>query len=315
VDFEAFQARFVTVDSLALEEPGTVVTINPLLFRDPRGGFLVVENGEEQVRVYSEQGKLRDVFGEGTGRADSLRAPTGADRLPNGDIIASSLLSKNLTVVPAERDKPVWHIETPLRLLEGITVLNEDQVLLTGPDAPYPMTLLHVWDLSRGEIVTDFFPPPRHLDSNVVLILGRVHTAIRGDRLAVVHSLSDTLFVFDRAGTAISAVHIPVEPFRVPKGPLPQVSSLEKRREWTDQWTFLSDVFWVDDENVIVQWARGRRRHAAYGLVQINTSGRQVWSMTRTPRLLDVRGDRIVFQDPKSDFPNRLIVATSKAGS
>ncbi len=312
VDLQAFQGRFTVVDSLVLEEPENVVTINPLMFMDPRGGFLIVENGEEQVRVYSRTGELKDVFGEGTGKADSLRAPTGAGRLANGDIIATSLLSRRLTIIPAQQQKPVRFIETPIRLLEGVQVLNERQVLLTGPDAPYAKTLLHIWDLSRGEIVKSFFPPPKQLDSNVVLILGRVHTASRGDRIAALHSLSDTLFFCDRAGTVLFSVHIPVEPFSVPKGPLPRINSMEKRREWIDQWTLLSDVFWIDDDELIVQWVMGSRRHAVYGLVQMDTTGRQIWTMARTPRLLGVRDDRFLFQDPNSDAPNRLIVAARK---
>lgn len=313
VDQAAFSARFDVADSLVLEEPGSVVTINPFVFRDPRGGFIVVENGEEQVRVYSATGALEDVFGEGTGRADSLRAPTGADRLPTGEVIATSLLSRRLTVVAPDHNLPVQTLETTLRLLEGVVALGDGKVLLTGPDAPYARSLLHIWDLDKGVGVRSFFPPPRQVDSNVVLVMGRVHTAMRGDRIAVVHSLSDTLFLFDRSGVPEGTVPIPVAAFDVPKGGLPRINSLEKRRAWTDQWTVLSDVWWIADSVLVVQWSRGRKRHATYGLIQLDLTGKVLWFMDRTPRLMDVRQDRYIFQDPRADSPNIWIVALERA--
>jgi hypothetical protein len=313
LDLEAFNRHFTVIDSLSLQEVGSVVTVNPILTPDSRGGFFVVEEAEEQVRVYSERGQLEKVLGEGTGRADSLRAPTGADRLESGDIIATSLLTSNLTIVPADSGKPVWQMRTPLRLLEGVLVLDDERVLLTGPDLPYPQALLHIFNLSSDSMIKSFFPPPAQVDSNVALVLGRVHVALRGNRVAAVHSLSDTVFLFDRLGTLQSSVRIPIDSFNVPER-LPDIEALPERRAWIDSRLLLWDVFWDGDDALIVQTVRGRRSNAEYSIVRMDALGRQSWAIHRSPRLLTVRDSLFYFQDPGTSLPNRLIVAVRARG-
>jgi hypothetical protein len=309
VDLNAFHSRFTVVDSLVLEEAGSAVMIDPIMAMDSKDGFLIVEEGEQHVRVYSASGELRKVFGAGTGKVDSLRGPTGAARLENGDIIATSLMTDKLTFVPQSDTVPVRRVSTHLRLLEGVLVLSDHQVLLTGPDLPYPRALLHIYDVSADSLVKSFFPPPAHVDSNVALTLGRVHVADRGGRLAVVHSLSDTVYLFDRLGVLQSSVPIPIDSFTVPAG-LPEINSLAKRRQWIDRRTLLWDVFWVGERELMVQTVMGRRSDAVYTLVQLDTTGRRMWRIERSPRLLGVRDGKYYFQDPSSRLANRLIVAT-----
>ncbi len=260
------------------------------------------------------RGDLDGVFGEGTGVADWLRTPTGAGRGGNGDIVVTSLLSEELTLVPDGRGSPPRVLRTSLHPLEGLWVLGDETVLLNGPDAPYAKHLLHIFNLSTGELLSSFFAPPAHVDSNVTLVLGRVYTAIRHGRLAVVHSLSDSLLFFSLDGIPQGGVRLPVEHSNVPKGPLPAIESPAKRREWADQWTLVAGVFWLDDEHLLVQWVRGRRSQAVHWLAQVDTSGRIAWTEARTPRLLTVRGEQYFFQDLLSGVPNRVLVAVRKQG-
>ena len=87
VNGQQFDEVFIVVDSLVLEESKTVITVSPTVSLDPRGGFLVADSREGQVRVYSRQGELEQVFGAGTTRASSFDRPQRAKRLPNGDIV------------------------------------------------------------------------------------------------------------------------------------------------------------------------------------------------------------------------------------
>ena len=316
VDLQAFHQMFTVVDTLVLEQPENVARSFPLLYMDPQGGFLIADPPANQVRVYSRTGELEEVFGAGSGKADSLRAPSSAARLENGDIIAANAMSGRLVPIPIRHEEDVLPLETSLGRLRLLQVLEERKILLTGRDATYARNLLHIWDLSRGEIVKSFFPPPQHLDSDVVGTIGRgVYAASRGDRLAAMHSLSDTLFFFDRAGTELFSAHIPVEPFLVPEGTLPNIGSMAGRQEWIDQFTFLIDVFWIADDELIVQWASGSGDHSVYGLVGMDTTGRQIWSKARTPQLRGVRDAGFFFQDPNSAVPNRVVVAIRKPGS
>jgi len=316
VELQAFHQMFTAVDTLVLEQPENVARSFPLLYMDPQGGFLIADPPGNQVRVYSRTGELEDVFEGGSGKADSLREPSSAARLENGDIIAANAMSGRLVPIPIRHEEDVLPLETSLGRLRLLQVLEERKILIAGRDAAYARNLLHIWDLSRGEIVKSFLPPPQHLDSNVVETIGRgAYAASRGDRFAAMHGMSDTLFFFDHAGTQLSSVPIPVEPFLVPEGTLPNIGSMAERREWIDQFTFLIDVFWIADDELILQWASGSGDHSVYGLVGMDTTGRQIWSTAGTPLLRGVRDDEFFFQDPNSAVPNRVVVAIRKPSS
>ena len=309
VDLQAFQQIFTVVDRLVLEERDNVVTTTPNMFMDPHGGFLIADPRADQVRLYSRTGELEDVFGAGTGRADSLRYPYCADRLANGDIIAAPTLVGGLAIIPTAQEESTQYIGTPILRLFGVRVLDERRILLIGRNGPYPSNLLHIWDLPSNQIVKSFFSQPKHLDSTVVHTLGFAQAWSRGDKIAAIHRLSDTLFVFDRSGTELTGVPIPVDTFMAPEGRLPNISSMAERQRWIDQFTFMDHLFWIDDDELIVQWVSGSGVHIVYGLVQMNLTGQLVWTLTGTPRLLGFRDAEYFFDDPNSDAPNQLIIA------
>jgi len=309
-----FQRLFAVVDSIVFEERPDVVTVSPVMVIDPGGGFLIADRREHQVRVYARTGKLQQVIGAGTERAGSLRRPHSADRLPNGDIIATNLAPGILTLVPARQEEPEQFIQVPLSPLHGVLALDEHRVLLMGKDAPYPTRFLHIWDLERRQIVRSFLPPPQHLDSVVVKTFGRGHATRRGNRLAVFHELSDTLRFCDLDGNELSRVRIPGD-FVLPHGRTPRLNSVPEAIAWADQFTFLSDVFWIGDDEIIVLWSVGSGDHLSWGLVQMDTAGNRTWTLSPAPRLFGVRDGEFFFQDLRADEPNRLIVAHRRSGS
>lgn len=313
VNGRTFGELFATVDSLVLEESENVVTVQPHVSIDPRGGFLVADSRESQVRVYSRTGALERVLSDGSERTVYLERPYGASRMANGDIVVADFASGSITVIPTHPEEPARIIETPIFPLVDVKVLNERQVLLLGEDSVYARALLHVWDLPSGEIVKSFYPPPKHLDQDVVATLGRVSTASRGNKVAAVYSLSDTLVFFDRDGNELSRVHIPIDPFIAPTGPLPEVNTFRAQQAWVSQFTFISGVFWIGEDQLLVQWELANGFQADYGLVQMDTTGRRIWGMAPAPRLFGVRDDEFFFQDPSSDALNRWIVATQNA--
>ena len=169
-----------------------------------------------------------------------------------------------------------------------------------------------VYDLATRKIVKSFFEPPRHLDSNVVKVLGTVHAATKGQRIAALLNLSDTLRVFDLDGTELFRAHIPVTPFLAPQGPLPNITSKAARQAWAEHFTLLSDLFWTDDDDIVVQSVTGSGDHVVFSLVQMSTTGQRRWVLPRTPELLSIHDGRFFFHDPNSDLPNRLVVAVLK---
>lgn len=315
VDGQQFDELFIVVDSLVLEESDAVVTVLPKVSLDPRGGFLVADAREHQVRVYSSRGDLEQVFGAGTEQVDSIERPQRAKRLSNGDILVVNLVGP-LTLIPDRRGKAPTFIPSAFRTTRDLQVLNEREVLIVGTDTAPPTALLHVLDLSTGQIVRSFFPPPGHLDKGVTTTFSSVATAHRGNRLAVAHMLSDTLVFFDHYGTELSRVRIPIDPFVAPIGPLPNLQTLAERQAWTSQFTYVVNVFWIEDDQLIVQWQKTTGGlEIDRGILQMDTTGSRVWAIAPAPTLVAVRGDEFFFQDPQAEAPNRWLVAKRRSRS
>jgi hypothetical protein len=294
---------------LVLQESPDVTTIFPIMTLEEDGGILVSEHREDQVRVYSSTGALLAVLGRGMENGSSIHRPYQADRLPNGSIAVTSVAPSRLHVVSASSGQPSRDIDVPIRPLFGVVALDSFRLLLIGWNGRYPTELLHIWDLRSGRVVKSFFPPPTGIDSNVVNALGQARVARHGERIAAIHQLCDSLTLFDLQGRAQRRMALPVSAFRVPHGPLPDLASPAERIAWADQFTYLLDVFWFDSTRLVVQWVTGSGPEAVFGLVQVDTLGRQVWSLSRTPRLLGIRDSIYYFDNPQAVEANHLLVA------
>ncbi len=311
VDGQQFDEVFAVYDTLELEEPRGVLTVAPFVSLDSGGGFLVADGAEHQVRVYSPQGKLREVFGEGTERVDSIKSPGRALRLPEGDILVVNLTGP-LTILPARHEEPSRFIPRFLRTARHAEILNDHEVLMVGSDSnPVAATLFRL-NVANGYYSERYFAPPAHLDKWVTTFMSAVRTARRGNRIAAVHMLSDTLVIFDLSGREQKRVHIPIDPFRAPEGPLPEdVTSAAERYAWTAQFTLVMDLFWIDDNAILVQWAKALENglDADVGILQMDTTGVRAWAIAPSPKLVAVRGEEFFFRDPRNNDPNRWWVA------
>lgn len=310
---EKFEDVFVIEDSLILEESPSVVTVAPRVSLDDGGGFLVADEAEHQVRVYSRRGALRRAYGQGTDQADSIKSPGRARRLPNGDILVVNLQGP-LTVISERSDASARFIPVRLRTVRNAEVVGPHEVLLAGTDSSPPSATLFHLDLSTAQITAKQFPPPGNLDQWVTTFMSSVRIAQRGERIAAVHMLSDTLVLFDRSGHEQSRVRIPIDPFVAPEGPLPNLRSAAQRYAWTTKFTMVMDLFWVDDNHLIVQWAKavGDGLEADTGILQMDLTGTRVWAIAPAPVLVAVRGDEFLFSAPRGKARGRWAIAKRK---
>jgi len=311
VNAAAFRELFDVVDSVVLEEAANVVTLFPSMFMDEQGGFLVAESLENQVREYSASGRLVQLYGSGGSKADSIRAPAEVARRSNGDIVVANGAGY-LTIIPADSAAAVRYVATPARALTGLSIVSETDVLLVGSYAPYPAPLLHVWDAATGAVKGSFFSLPKGQHPSVAQTFGFVKALSRNGRVVVMHALSDSLYVFSVEGVPLARIGVQIENYKAPTGPLPRLASRQERQEWAERYTFVSRLFWRDNEKVIVQWSRGGRNRTTYGLVAVDLHNQRQWSLSSTPRLLGIREGRFFFQDPESSMPNRIVIAVQK---
>ncbi len=310
VEGQAFDDVFVVVDTLILEESPSVVTVAPHVSIDSGGGFLVADPAEHQVRVYTDRGKLRQVFGQGTDRVDSIKSPGRAQRLSNGGILVVNLQGP-VTLIPGRLAEPSTFISESLLTARGVEQFDTGEILVVGSDSSPPSATLFHLDLARRRITAGFFPPPGHLDKWVTAYMSAVRTARRGDRIAAVHMLSDTLVIFDRLGRELSRIRIPIDPFVVPTGPLPNLKTVAERYAWLAPFTMVMDVFWLDEGDVVVQWAKaiGNGLVADMGVLQMDTAGTRIWAIAPSPVLVAVRGRDFFFREPNNKAPNRWMIA------
>jgi hypothetical protein len=304
----AFDAVFATADSVVLEEPPGVVNVRPSATMDVHGGFIVVDQREDQVRLYSRTGALERAYGPGTGRLDSLAFLVRAVRRPDGTILVASL-GGSLTAIQHDDAGQAWTIRTALFRLRDILLLDDRRVLLVGLDSAPATALLHVWDAGSHAVVRRFFPPPAQFDAGVIGTFPTVAVARRGSRLAAAYTFSDTLVVFDTAGVELSRRRIPIDPFVAPGPTLPPITSPLERQAWVNQFTAIQDVFWVDDDQLLVQWAKGTPQGVQWGLLGMDTVGNRAWAIAPAPRLVGVQDGHFVFEHPGGGAPNRWIIA------
>lgn len=307
----SFDSVFTRTDSIVLEETSSVVNIWPVASMDANGGYIVADTREDQLRVYSPVGELRNAYGPGTGRLDSLQFLARAIRLPNGKILAASLVG-HLTLIPEEDDTPNQVISTPLVRLRDVIAFDERRLLLVGLDSIPTKALLHFWDTDTKTIVRSFFSPPDRFDAGVTSTFPTVAVAKRGNRVAAAYTLSDTLIVFDTLGAELSRARIPIDPFHAPAGSLPPANGPEEQQEVINRFTFIQDLFWISDDRLLVQWAKGTVNGMQWGIIETDPLGNRVWGIAPTPRLIGIDGEKFIFANPASEASNQWIIALKR---
>lgn len=305
-----FDSVFRVTDSIALEETPAVVTVAPRVTIEPNGGFLVADEAEHQVRRYTDEGTLQQVLGSGTGRPDSIRSPGRARRLADGSIAVVSLRG-SLSIIPPDTAEPPTVIPLELRTARDIEVLANGEVVIVGSDSSPPSATLFPVDLRGKRRERGFFPPPRSLDKWVTTYMSSVQTSARGSSIAAVHMLSDTLFVVDGSGHERLRIRIPIDSFVAPRGPLPDVATTAERYRWTSQFTLVMGVFWVADDEILVQWAKPLENgiDAEWALLAMDTLGRRRWAIAQSPILVAAQGDDYFFRASDGQMMNRWAVA------
>ncbi|MFL5386085.1 MAG: hypothetical protein ACJ8GN_26520 [Longimicrobiaceae bacterium] len=298
--------------TLALEENDGVVNVLIRATPDPRGGFLVADEQENQVRRYDANGKLLLTFGR---RGPGPREFTGlnrAFRLASGDLLAIDAFSHG-AVFDSSGVELKRTFRVPVGQLKMAYLLNDSLLLLgaqlqeerTGdPDAH-----LHLWNLRASRLTGSFFPvhPTTPAHQFAVNTAGLVGAAQRGDTLAAVFALSDTLYLFDLSGRRLGTVPLRAEGLRRfdPAMRMPRMD-LVSAREWFGRFSLVSDMWWLRDGSFLVQYQDREGVEPKWRLVHLARDGRRLFESKDTPCLVavDPATDTLWFVRPGSPTPN-----------
>jgi hypothetical protein len=310
--FTPLDRNVVWSRTVSLEENAAVVNVLIRASPDPRGGFLVSDEQEDQVRRYTPTGRLVGTFGRRGAGPREFNALNRAFRLASGDLLAIDAFSH-----AAIFDSAGVGLRRTFRVPVGpvkFALLVDDSLLLLGgrltdgrkgdPDAR-----LHLWNLRTDRLGRSFFPvhgttASQRFAANTAGLLG---ASMRGDTLAAVFALSDTIYLFDLLGRRVGAVPLRVQGIRrFDPGMRPPHMDLVSAREWFGRFSLISDVYWLHDGSFLLQYQDRVGVEPRWRLARVGRDGHPLFESTDTPYLVSVdpAGDTLWFVRPGSATPN-----------
>jgi hypothetical protein len=280
---------------------------------DPAGGFLVADADEAQVRRYAGDGRLLTVFGrKGRGPGEFTRL-TAAVRTSN-NAIAAVEIDGRLSLFDESGTNLLRTWRTGLGPVYTAARLGDSAIVLAGRIGGRMETdLLHVWDVRQERVVHSFFhtpAAPRRMRGAYALA-GTSGVAVRGDTIAAVFALTDSVFLHSGDGRLLESIHIPFQHFRPAVEPLPMKASLSEYREWGSKFSAISKIFWTANGDFLIQYYDTDGLNPAWRLLRMDRQGRRVFELIDSPELLAVSApeSRLFFIEPSTLTPNRWLTA------
>lgn len=294
--------------TITLEENDDVVNVLVRATLDPRGGFLVADEQEDQVRRYSPSGGLLLAFGRRGSGPTEFTNLNRAMRLGSGELLAVDAVS-HAAVFDPDRRGLVRTFRVPVGPVKLASLVNDSLLLLggtlAGSDAE---TRLHLWNLRSNRLARSFFAVHPVTDSHrfAANTAGLLGVAVHGDTIAAVFALTDSVFLFDLSGRRLETVPLPSIGLRRfdPALRLPRMD-LVSAREWFGRFSLVSDIYWLRDGSFLVQYQDRAGVEPRWRLLHITRDGRPLFESRDTPYLVAVdHSDTAWFVKPGSPTPN-----------
>lgn len=309
--------HFEPLGGLVLEESGDVINVSPRVSPEPDGGFLIVDSREARIRIYRANGGLARQFGKRGQGPGELAAPRSGERTASNDIVIADVFRG--VVMFDDTGGVMASARPPVTPIYDVLPLTATTVLVSGPlwdstrrSVPY---LVHRYNLATKKLEKSFFLEPG--DSVVhaaAHTFGWVDLARRNDTVLAVFALVDSLYLFRPTGELLGALRLPIEGFRRIRAFEPRaIASPAAEAEWLAQHHFLEAVFPLADGSYIVQYERPAGTTSQWNLIGIWPDGRLRFDARDTPKLLAARNDSLFFVDPRSETPNRWLIARMRS--
>lgn len=303
--------------TVQLEESPTVINVAPRVAYDGAGAFLVGDGQEEQVRLYAPDGRLRKAFGrrgQGPGEFGHISA---AARLRDGRILVADM-NGTLAYFDSTGTRLAGTARTEVEPLYEVHVLDDSLLALTGRrGAPAEGALIHVWNTRTNRLLRSFFHPVAPDPSlKPVYVFGGITTAsVRGDTVAALFALKDTVFLFGIDGGPRGRVPFGATTFRRATEPMPDdARGPAAFTRWAETFSTAAGVYWLSDGSFLVQFFDRRGAEPRWRLLHIFRDGRPPREVVDAPHLLALAaGDTLVFVKPGSDTPNAWALARLSA--
>jgi hypothetical protein len=303
------QVRFQP-DTIPLQETADVINVEPVVSVDGDQGFIVGDLIESQIRIYSRSGRLRNHFGRrgsGPGEFDGISA---ALRLESGAIAAVDTDGK--IGIFSEDGELQSTQQTPLVPVYSAVVLDAEHLALAGRlEGKSDTDLVHIWSIPERRIVESFFPVPAHPEAfaTAYSFSGFADVAARGDTIAAIFALTDSVFLFLRDGTRLGSIHIPASDYRPLATPMPAPATPLEEQQWMESFSTFADVFWTREGELIAQYFDLEKFQPKWHVAGLNRDGRLAFEHKGAKLIAISPEDSLFFIHPLSDTPNKWAVA------
>jgi hypothetical protein len=298
-------------ESVTLQENPDVINVQPAVSIDSGGGFVVADMVESQVRLYGRHGQLVDQFGRKGSGPEEFSGLTAALRLLSDEIAVFdmegriAIFNRNGELTATQK--------TPLVPVYAAALLDERYVAIAGRlNGQSETPLVHVWDLQQRRIVNSFLDVPSHPArfDPAYSYAGSTDIAVRGDTIAVLFALTDSVFLFRRDGASLGSVRIPAQGFRPLSAPLPRDQSVTVQQRWLNSFSSFSDLYWLSDGSFLVQYFDLDKVEPKWRLLHMTRNGQRSFERGSSKLLAVSERDSLFFVHPQSMTPNRWSVAT-----
>lgn len=304
----AFFEHFERTSNLVFEETKDVLHVEPIVVRDGTGRLLVVEPKENQVRVYSATGQLTGYFGRKGSGPGELNGPVMARRLPNGDIVVANVMDTRLQQYDSAGAQLVAEHRAPevQPIIDFLPVAGSRFIA-----ARFGATKENLFLIDSGVVLRRFMPTPStQLARKGGSTFGSVALAQRGDTIAALHALADTIYLFRLDGEAAGTVALP---FKQSPDQVRETSTTATAQELAAAFAGIRrnvSLFWLNDGSFAVVTARqALDRRITWGVLHTTRAGEPLFESARTPRLLTVLDSTFYFRDPAFPEPNKWFTA------
>jgi len=302
------------VGEIQLEETDSVINVAIFAALDPRGGFLVTDAREAQMRIYDLQGGLVNYVGrKGDGPAEFSR-PVAAMRLSTGEVL---VVDRKLKAALFSQDGHtlIRTYRLPFSAVHDADLVDDSTLLVSGALQKGNDDLrAHLWRLGADTVLVSFFSvvipdAMKPVDASA----GFSAAVLRGDTAALTYSLRDTVYLFTTSGTPIRKIPLGSTHFR-PATPAPAdfYSDPAAPMRWLRSFDLVGHSAWISDGDLAVQYQTfDSAGTMAHRLVRLNRDGRLVSEALDSPGLLltDPAKGLLYFVHPESETSDRWAVA------
>jgi len=302
-----FSDVFVIEDTTLLEENEDVINVAPNVDIDGDSLYLIADEREKQLRVYTRSGAITTWFGRKGQGPGEFFAPIKMIRLKSGNLLASDLLSR-FSIYSAKGDSLIGTLVTPFTRIYDVDQVADSVLLVTGILSESPNERLHLFSLSDTVVMRSFLTPPS-LPPAALDAAGFAMSTIRKDTIYATLSLVDSIYRFSVAGDRLSPIHVAGIQFRpLPPNLPPSNAGPREIAEWYASFSLLTQVVPLTNGFLLIYQDR-RDMTPVWHAAVLDRKGVALADISEAPMYAGSFSDgRFAFIRPGSETPNRWVI-------